>query len=375
MATSMMKAAQLVGIGQPLELRDVPIPEPGDEDVLLQVARCGLNGGDPHLVSGDFRVSPEYVPNLRLPITIGHDPVGTVVRVGQHVQGFSPGDRVFINPNMECGQCIYCHTNRLHLCQRKLLRGWIPVSSKSTDRFDRYRDGFCAEYAVAHAVTLFKLPDSVSFKTACHLNEMGVAYRALKRTPVVHSDVLAISGASGCTGGSAVLLARLFNPRKIIAIARNRHRLERLRSLDPDRIEVLSTVEDDLSARLLDLTDGEGVDAYLDFVPSGVSTTQQVLYRMRPGGRVVLAGGCTEDLSISYRFLMRSSLEITASRGPFPEDVPVLLDFLVNGELDLSPMAVHEFPLDSINDALRVFKERPTEDPFWVHVLPNGEAP
>jgi alcohol dehydrogenase len=369
----LMQAAQLVALGQPLQVREVPRPAVAEEDVLVRPVRCGLNGGDPHLVSGDFRVSPEYLPHLKLPITIGHDPVGVVAEVGPSVEGFRAGDRVFINPNMECGRCVYCRTDGAHICTSKMLRGWVPLTAQPVAQFARYKDGLCAEYAVAHYSSLFKLPDDVSFKSACHLNEIGVAYRALLRARITHGDVVVVTGATGCTGMSVVLLARLFNPRKIIAVARDRRKLAHLQAIDPDLIETVSVLEDNLSQRLTELTDGIGADVLVDFVPRGAEVTVQSMYRLRPGGRVILAGGCTEELSISYRFLMRSSLEISSSRGPCPQDFPLLIDFIRTGQFRSSTIEVREFGLGETNDALRVFSERTGDRPFWVHILPNAD--
>ncbi|HLB29652.1 MAG TPA: alcohol dehydrogenase catalytic domain-containing protein [Dehalococcoidia bacterium] len=364
-----MKAAQLVAIGEPLQLREVPVPELGGEDVLVRIARCGFNGGDPHLVTGDVRVSPDYMPSVKLPLTFGHDGCGIVAQVGPRAQGFQVGDRVYISSSMDCGHCIYCRTNRAHICENKEARGWLTY--KPNPSFAPYKDGFCAEYALAHYSHLHKLPDDVSFEVAGHLGILGVVYLAAKRARLGHGDVVVITGATGCTGAAAVLVSQLFNPRKIIAVARERRKLERLRAVDPHLIEAVSIVEEDLPQRLLELTEGQGADVLLDFIPRGAETTQQAIYRLRPGGRVVLVGGCTEEICVSYRFIMRYSLEISSSRGSSHPDIPVIMDFVRSGRLDLSPIAIRNFPLEEANEAMRALIERPGDDPLWVSVLPN----
>lgn len=156
-------------------------------------------------------------------------------------------------------------------------------------------------------------------------------------------------------------------------MARERKKLEVLRAIDPRVIRTISVTEQDLSRELKELTEGEGADVLLDFVPRGVETTCQVIYRMRPGGRVVLVGGCTEELRLSYRYLMRSSLEITSSKGSSSLDWPIITDSLVSGKLDLSPIDIVNFPLEQANEAMKVLIERKSEKPFWVSVLPNPD--
>jgi alcohol dehydrogenase len=165
----------------------------------------------------------------------------------------------------------------------------------------------------------------------------------------------------------------LFSPKKIIAVARDRKKLESLRSVDPGVIETISVVEEDLSRRLLDLTGGAGADVLLDFIPKGVETTRQAIYRMRLGGRVVLAGGCTEDLQISYRFLMRSALDFTGSRGNDYFDFPVISDFIESGRLDLSPLTIYNFPLHQVDKVVTLLTERSGDRPFWVNLIPNPD--
>lgn len=366
----LMRAVQVVAIGRPLELREVPVPEVGDEDVLVRVVRAGFNGGDPHLVTGDYRVSPELMPLVKLPMTFSHDGAGLVVQVGKDVRGLSVGDRVFVNPNMECGHCVYCRDGRDYLCENKVLRGWLSYTDYP--RFDRYKDGFLAEFALAHHLQVHKLPDTIGFGIAGHLHIVGVGYMASKLAQVRHGDVVAITGATGCTGASAALACRVFNPRRIVVIARQRARLERLKRVDPDLIEVLPLDEEDLSSRLLELTDGRGVDVFLDFTPRGSETVQKVLYRMRRGGRVILAGGNTDDLTLSYRHLMRTALTMHSFRGFFNHDVPILLELILSGKLDLSCIDIRTFPLDQANQALQAVIDRPGADLIWVQVLPNS---
>lgn len=134
-----MRAMVLERTGQPLELRDRPIPTPGDTELLAKVLACGVCRTDLHVVDGEL-------PEPKLPLVPGHEIVATVIGAGASVVGFSPGDRVGI-PWLSgtCGICRYCSRGQENLCDRAVFTGY-------------QRDGGYAEYVVADAKYCFKLP-------------------------------------------------------------------------------------------------------------------------------------------------------------------------------------------------------------------------
>ena len=369
-----MKAARLHQFGQPPSIDEVPIPEIGEEDVLVRVKAAGLNGGDPHFIKQDIRLRPDArdaTPMRALPITMGHAAAGVIAKVGSQVRGVKDGDRVRMDGSIKCGKCHYCRTDQELLCEGLGIMGFVhlPLTEEGRDLAERYREGCFAEYVKVPGANVHRLPDEIPFDQASQLGLLAVGYRATKKARVRPGETVIVNAASGGAGVCAILSARLFGAARVIAVARDEGRLRRVKELiDPKAIEAVTT-GDDIQARVLALTDGKGADVLIDYVPRGVESTVQCIYSLRNGGRAVLVGGCTEELKVGYRFLMMKEIELTASKGYASYEIPELMNLITRGKLDISRLVTHRFPLGEINHALEVL-ERRMGDPIWVVLEP-----
>lgn len=371
-----MRAARLHGLNMPIQVDDVPVPDIGEGDVLVQIKVCGLNGGDSHLLAGDVRLRPregsEAIPDL--PMTISHDGAGILAKVGRNVKGFKEGDRTLINARLTCGFCKFCRSGREHLCQLHRLMGFLTYASAyggDPNIFAPYKDGLCAEYARVPATNIFPLPDAIDFEEVGDFGLLGVAYHGVKMAGIGPGDAVIITGATGSTGVCAVACARLFGATRIICIARNEERLKRLKEIAPDHIETISVPREPIREKVRQCTDGRGARVLLDFTPQASDTTEQAIYSLERGGQAILLGGNTEELRVSYRYLMINAIEIRGSKGFFHEDVPVLLDLMEHKALDLSFIQHCKFPIDRINEALKKLVDKGPHL-VWVMVQPTG---
>ncbi len=134
-----MKAAVMHEVGKPLRIEDVPIPEIGPEEVLVETRCCGICGTDLHILKGFG-----YVP--KLPHILGHEPSGVVAQVGSKVTHLKPGDRVVPHLFFTCGECFYCRAGRDQQCLN--LKGLLGVLSP----------GAFAEYFKTPGINLFPCP-------------------------------------------------------------------------------------------------------------------------------------------------------------------------------------------------------------------------
>jgi len=157
-----MQAAVLDQPGEPLQLREVPVPDPGDGQVLLRVRACGVCRTDLHIVDGDLT-------EPKLPLVLGHEIVGEVVRVGSGVGDLAVGDRVGVPwLGWTCGTCRYCERGQENLCANARFTGYTL-------------DGGFAEYAVADARYVFPLPDAFDDVEAAPLLCAGlIGYRTYR---------------------------------------------------------------------------------------------------------------------------------------------------------------------------------------------------
>jgi propanol-preferring alcohol dehydrogenase len=181
-----MRAMVLEEQGRPLQLREVPVPQPGPDDVLIKVHTCGVCRTDLHIFDGELA-------NPKLPLIPGHEIVGTVAVVGSAVNAFHQGERIGVPwLGYTCGACRYCARGQENLCEHALFTGYT-------------RDGGYAEYTMADQRYCFRLPASYSDVKAAPLLCAGlIGYRSY-RAAGDHVERLGIYGF----GAAAHLIAQV----------------------------------------------------------------------------------------------------------------------------------------------------------------------
>ncbi|KAL4259857.1 zinc-containing alcohol dehydrogenase family protein [Pleurotus pulmonarius] len=180
------------------EIRQVPIPKPGDDDVLLKVACCGVCGTDGHIHEGEF-IS-------KFPLIPGHEAVGTVVELGKNVKGFEIGDRCVADVGITCDDCFYCRRGQSLLCENFNSRGVT-------------QDGGFADYVVYQQKKLYKI-NNLSDEDATLLEPAACAIHGLdKLSPPVGVEVLLLGA-----GPTGLILAQLLklNGASRVVIAANK---------------------------------------------------------------------------------------------------------------------------------------------------------
>ena len=268
-----MRTMVLEAPGRPLVLRERPVPEPGDGEVLLEVSACGVCRTDLHLVDGEL-------PDPTLPVVPGHEIVGRVLSAGAGVSGFRTGDRVGV-PWLAstCGRCRYCTDACENLCELARYTGYT-------------RDGGFATHAVADARYVFRLPDRYDDVHAAPLLCAGlVGYRAW--TMAGPARAVGLYGF----GAAAHLIAQ-------IAVAEGREVYAFTRPGDA----AAQALARGLGATWAGGSDEPApvpLDAAILFAPAG-ALVPVALAATRPGGTVVCAGIHMTDIpSFPYRLLWR----------------------------------------------------------------------
>lgn len=188
--TNMMKAAIVRALGQPLAIEEVPVPDPGPEQILVRIAATGVCHTDLHAVKGDWPVKPA------VPFIPGHEGVGTVAGVGRSVKRVKEGDRVGIPwLHTACGYCSHCRTGWETLCASQLNTGYSV-------------NGSFADYSLADPNYVGRLPDKLDWGPAAPVLCAGVTvYKGLKEAEVRPGEWVAVSGIGGL-GHMAVQYAK-----------------------------------------------------------------------------------------------------------------------------------------------------------------------
>src|SRR5215510_11512842 len=175
------------------------------------------------------------IPFLKM--VIGHDGLGEVVEVGPDVVNVGVGDRVVIMCSITCGYCKFCRSDRQHLCLSHRVMGFIAKWGEAgSKRILRYKEGLWAEYCRVPATNVVPLRADDDINEMCKVSQMTVGYRALKRARLHSGETVIVNGATGITGIGTVLSALAINATRVIAIARNPARLEKLQAIDPKRV-------------------------------------------------------------------------------------------------------------------------------------------
>lgn len=257
-----MKAAVVHDFTKPLELEDVPLPEPGPGEILVKIETSGLCHTDIHAAHGDWPVKPN------LPFIPGHEGVGIVERLGRGVTEVQQGDRVALPwLGMACGVCDYCLDGWETLCEKQLNTGYSI-------------DGSYAEYAKAAARYVGKVPPQMDVLDAAPLTCAGVTtYKAVKVANPRPAQLVAVFGIGGL-GHLALQYAKIFGA-SVVAVDVVDEKLELARELGVDH--TVNALAQDPVAAIKELG---GADAAIS-VAVAPKAFEQAYGSLRRGGRLV----------------------------------------------------------------------------------------
>lgn len=317
-----MRAMVLERQGTPLVLYDLPVPEPGDKEVLVEVQACGVCHTDLHIVEGEL-------PAHRLPLIPGHQIVGKVVQVGKDVSGIAPGDLVGTPWLFSvCGVCLFCQRGKENLCENARFTGYDV-------------DGGYAEYFLAQKDSVYPLPQGYEVVELAPLLCGGViGYRAYRATGLEEGDILALFGF----GSSAHLVLQMarYEGHDVFVFTRSPHHKELARQLGA---AFVGDAEEEPPVPF---------QAAIVFAPSGV-LIRKALEHLAPGGRVVAAGiYATPIPEIPYELIYRER-SIQSVANSTRRDVR---EFLAMAGRYHFAVSTEVYPLEEANTVLEKLKKR-----------------
>ena len=323
-ARASMKALELIAAST-FDLVEIPVPEPGPDDLLVAVRSCGICGSDIHGMDGS---SGRRIP----PLIMGHEASGVVERCGSAVTDWSGGDRVTFDSTIYCGQCCYCRSGRVNLCGNREVLG---VSTP-----DFRRQGAFADFVLVPARICHRVPDDVPFEEAAFAEPVSVALHAVNRVKVRDGESAVVVGA-GLIGLLVVQALRRAGCTNIIAIDLADERLELALQLGAS-----STLRSDRENILEDiraLSGGEGPEIVMEVV--GISPTVELAVNAaRKGGRVCLVGNLASRVQFPLQAAVTRELDVLGScaiNGEYPD----ALAAIAAGEIDVKALTSCVVPL------------------------------
>ena len=315
-------------------LDDVPEPEVGHNDVLIQVRKTAICGTDVHIYNWDDW-SQATVP---VPMTVGHEYAGVVVEVGSEVAGLKPGDRVSGEGHITCGHCRNCRAGRRHLCRNS--KG-VGVN----------RPGCFAEYLALPAVNAFPLPAEIDDDIASILDPLGNATHTALSFDLVGEDVL-ITGA-GPIGIMAAAIARHVGARFVVITDVNDYRLGLAGKMGADR--TVNVARESLDDVMADLGMEEGFDVGLEMSGNG-QAFRDLLRVMNNGGKVALLGIPPGELAIDWTQVIFKGLHIKGIYGREMFETWYKMTAMLQSGLDVRPVLTHHFPVDQFQDGFDIMR-------------------
>lgn len=315
-----------------IRIVELPVPEIGPGELLVQLRACGLCASD----------VMEWYMRPRAPLSPGHEPVGVVAAVGEGVGQFTVGQRVFVHHHVPCMTC--------HFCQRG------SFSQCATFRATRLYPGGLAEYFRVPGpnvqLDVLPLPENLPFEAATLIEPLACCLRGIERANIKAGDTVLVLGA----GSNGLMLAQLAQQRgasRVLIVDSIAYRRQRALNIGTDY--ALDPQAGSLLEQVYAINDGRKPDIVL-VTPSSISAMAQGLALVGQGGTVLLFAPPppTEVLPVTPHQLFFQEITLRTSYSAGPYETRLALDLLHNGRIRAEGIITHRFPLRDAAQAFRL---------------------
>lgn len=326
-----MKTAVMLGIGK-MGFEERDIPQPKDNEVLVQLEYVGICGSDLHYYEtgaiGDYVVKPPFV--------LGHEPGGTVVEVGKNVKHLKAGDRVALEPGRTCGHCEFCKEGKYNLCPDVVFFATPPV------------DGVFQEYVAHEADLCFKLPDNVSTMEGALIEPLAVGFHAAIQGDA-HLGQKAVVMGAGCIGLVSMMALKARGVSEVYVVDIMEKRLEK--ALELGAAGVINGAKEDVVQKVNEITNGRGMDLVIETAGTEI-TTRQAIQIARKGSNIVLVGySKTGEMTLPMSLVLDKELTFkTVFR--YCHIYPMAIEAVAAGKVDLKGIVTDIFTLDEAQKAM-----------------------
>ncbi len=325
-----MKVARLYSFND-IRIEEVPVPEPGPDEALMKVRASGICSGD---------VMPWYIEK-KAPLVIGHEPAGELVAVGNNVENFKPGDRVFVHHHAPCMDCAFCRRGDFVQCSEWRRSKIIP--------------GGIAEFVLIPAGILrndtMQLPEGLSLEDATLIEPAACVVKSLGRSGIRKNDTVLIIGL-GVMGMIHLLLSRKFGAAKVIGADMVNFRLNKAKDFEADT--VVDVNSESIREVISSVTDDRGADIVI-VGPNSIEAMNSGLQCVAPGGTVVFFAPAKPDekLTIDPNYIYFRDINIVTSYSCGPDDTEKSLKFVKEKVVTAEKLVTHRFSIDEADTAYR----------------------
>jgi len=308
-----------------VRLEEVPRPAIGADEILVKVMASGICGSD----------VLEWYRKQKAPIVLGHEISGIVDAIGEDVDGFGVGDRVFVTHHVPCNTCRYCRAGNHTVCE-----------TLHTTNFD---PGGFAEYIKVPSINVatgtFKLPGGMSFDEGTFIEPLGCVIRGQRTAGSCDGKTVLVMG-SGISGLLHIMLARATGAERVIAT-----------DINPFK----------------EFTEGRGADLVI-VCTGAMSAFRHAMVSVDRAGSI-LCFATTEpgdDLQVPINNFWRNSITLLSSYAAAPRDLEEAIEKIRDGVVDVTRLITHRFPIERAGDAFRTMVGE--EDAVKIIIYPHENA-
>ena len=329
-----------------VRLEEQPVPEIGDDDILIKVMASGICGSD----------LLEWYRVKRAPLVLGHEPTGKIVETGKNIKKFKVGDRVFSTHHVPCGECIYCLTGHETACE----------VFQSTNNFEP--GGFSQFLKVrgrSISTGTLKLPEDMTYETGTFIEPLATVVRAFRTIDIKPGESIMIFGA-GLAGLLFVKLARVLGAGNIIVSDINEYRLEMAKKAGAGFIV---SAKNDIS-QFLKENNGRLADKVV--ISTGALAAAEAALKCVDKGGTVLFFAVSQPgdkIAIDFNPYWRADISFKTCYGAAPLDNHQAMELLRIGAVSVDDMITHRFKIDDIGDAFKTAAQ--PSDTLKVIIEPN----
>lgn len=327
-----MKTAIMTEL-EKVEIIETAIPVPAANEVLVKIEYVGVCGSDLHYYEHG-RISNFIVET---PFVLGHECAGTVVKVGERVTHLKEGDRVALEPGKTCGVCEHCKSGKYNLCPDVIFFATPPVP------------GTFQEYVTHEAGLCFKLPDNVSTMEGALIEPLAVGFHAAIQGGAAVGQTAVVTGA-GAIGLVSLLALKAMGVSKVYVVDVLPKRLQK--ALELGATGVINGKEEDAVAKVMELTEGKGVDLSIETAGTEITMTQ-LLKMAKKGSTVVFVGySAKETVSLPVNLIMDKELSIQ-SVFRYRNIFPLAIESVAAGNVPIKDIVSDTFDFDDIQNGLQ----------------------
>ncbi len=331
-----MKAVKIIEPDR-MGIFDVPVPEPGKNDVLVKVERCGLCGSDIQIFHGMY--------TDRFPLIPGHEFSGVVERVGTQVKRYHPGDRVAIEPNIACDDCYACLNNRQNFCLN-----WEAVGVT--------KPGAMAQYTLAPEKNVFDI-GGMSFEKGAFMEPLSCVLHGVSKIEITISDKVAVFGA-GPIGILLLQVVKNTGATEVTVVEKNSPRADFAASMGADEILYkLNALKQDYYDVVIDAT-------------GKISVMEQAIGAVRYGGTILYFGvpDPGEKMQVDSFEVFKKGLKLLSSYTSVRNSYQAI-ELLRTEKVKVENLISHRLPIDDFQKGIEIL-EQGKDSVKKIMFLPNG---